>query len=145
MATERENKRLFIQPAHHMAAEGGCCWPHLLAFMHHPRPGNNHPSCRAVCDPRVPERAREASATRPEKGVFHLCAGACVHLRSMSVPSSLVSNLFFTSPPVLSIPPPLLSRAFLAHLLSLKSFFHCLFETSGEIISLPMNFQEDRY
>lgn len=102
-----------MQPAHHMAAEGGCCWPHLLALMHQPRPGDNHPSCCAVCDPLVPERAREASATRAWKGVLDLCAGACVHLRSMSVPSSLVSNLFLCLPPILSIcPPPLLSRAF---------------------------------
>lgn len=128
MATERKNKESFIRLAH-MAAEGGCCWPHLLTFLQHPLPGNNQPTCSTACDPSIPERTREASATQPGKGEFHLCVGERVHLRShclitsCPVTFSYVFLLHFLEPS-------------LAYIISLKSLFHCLFLTSEEIISL---------
>lgn len=44
VATERKHKEFFIEPARHMAAGGGCCWPHLLRSMRHPWP-ENEPLC----------------------------------------------------------------------------------------------------
>lgn len=134
MATEEKNKAFFFEPAHHMAAQGGCSWPHLVTAMWHSGPENkphcDHPTCSVVCDPRIPERTGDVSAqrwTRVWKFLFW-CTCPLKKCFISSYPSNIFLGflLYFLGP-------------FWSHINISKIFIslHFFFLTSGKVIFFP--------